>query len=238
MPNYTQTVVTGGRGSQCLMKRKQKVQQKTSSDSRDCHFKDFSIFMEISASENVVANTGKKKYTKLSKKHTCGICFRAESLECLSGGIAMIEATSCGGVVIFRGKILVLYKNYRNKYEGWVLPKGTVEAGEEFKETALREVKEETGVQAQIIKYIGKSQYSFNTPQDTVEKEVHWYLMMADSYYSKPQREEYFVDSGYYKYYEAYHLLKFSNEKQILEKAYHEYLDLKRCNLWGSKKYF
>ena len=194
--------------------------------------------MEISASENVVANTGKKKYTKLSKKHTCGICFRAESLECLSGGIAMIEATSCGGVVIFRGKILVLYKNYRNKYEGWVLPKGTVEAGEEFKETALREVKEETGVQAQIIKYIGKSQYSFNTPQDTVEKEVHWYLMMADSYYSKPQREEYFVDSGYYKYYEAYHLLKFSNEKQILEKAYHEYLDLKRCNLWGSKKYF
>ena len=32
----------------------------------------------------------------------------------------MIEATSCGGVVIFRGKILVLYKNYKNKYEGWV----------------------------------------------------------------------------------------------------------------------
>ena len=60
----------------------------------------------------------------------------------------MIEATSCGGVVIFRGKILVLYKNYKNKYEGWVLPKGTVEAGEEYKETALREVKEETGVSA------------------------------------------------------------------------------------------
>ena len=71
-----------------------------------------------------------------------------------------------------------------------------------------------------------------------VEKDVHWYLMMADSYYSKPQREEYFVDSGYYKFYEAYHLLKFSNEKQILEKAYNEYLDLKRSNLWGSKSTF
>ena len=58
----------------------------------------------------------------------------------------MIEATSCGGVVIFRGKILLLYKNYKNKYEGWVLPKGTVEAGEEYKETAAREVLEETGV--------------------------------------------------------------------------------------------
>ena len=150
----------------------------------------------------------------------------------------MIEATSCGGVVIFRGKILLLYKNYKNKYEGWVLPKGTVEVGEEYNETALREVREETGVTASIIKYVGKSQYSFHTAQDIVEKDVHWYLMMSDSYYSKPQREEYFVASGYYKFYEAYHLLKFSNEKQILEKAYNEYLDLKKANLWGSKKYF
>ena len=151
---------------------------------------------------------------------------------------SMIEATSCGGVVIFRGKILLLYKNYKNKYEGWVLPKGTVEEGEEYKETALREVKEETGVTTSIIKYVGKSQYTFNTPADTVIKDVHWYLMMADSYYSKPQREEYFLDSGYYKFHEAYHLLKFSNEKQILEKAYNEYVDLKKGNLWGSKKYF
>ena len=119
-----------------------------------------------------------------------------------------------------------------------MLPKGTVEAGEEYKETALREVKEETGVNASIIKYIGKSEYCFHIPQDVVEKQVHWYLMMADSYYSKPQREEYFVDSGYYKFHEAYHLLKFSNEKQILEKAYNEYLDLKKLNLWGARKYF
>ena len=150
----------------------------------------------------------------------------------------MTMATSCGGVVIFRGKILLLYKNYRNKYEGWVLPKGTVEAGEEFKETALREVKEETGVDASIVKYVGKSQYSFNTSQDVVMKEVHWYLMMSDSYFSKPQREEYFVDSGYYKYHEAYHLLKFTNERQILEKAYSEYIEFKKSNLWGRKKYY
>ena len=51
----------------------------------------------------------------------------------------MIEATSCGGVVIHRGKILALYKSYRNRYEGWVLPKGTVEEGETFEQTALSE---------------------------------------------------------------------------------------------------
>ena len=150
----------------------------------------------------------------------------------------MIEATSCGGVVIFRGKILLLYKNYRNRYEGWVLPKGTVESDEEYKDTAIREVKEETGVSATIIQYVGKSHNSFTVPHDTVEKDVHWYLMMGESYYSKPQREEYFMDSGFYKYHEAYHLLKFANEKQILEKAYNEYLDLKKSNLWGTHKYY
>ena len=140
----------------------------------------------------------------------------------------MINATSCGGVVIFRGKVLLLYKNYRNKYEGWVLPKGTVEQGETHEQTALREVLEESGAKATIVKYIGKSEYSFSVPENVVEKEVHWYLMMADSYYSKPQREEYFVDSGFYKYHEAYHLLRFPNEKQILEKAFREYNELKR----------
>jgi len=148
----------------------------------------------------------------------------------------MIEAIRCGGVVIFRGKILLLYKNYMNKSDGWVLPKGTVEDGEEYTETALREVLEETGASATIMKYIGKSNYRFTIPDDVVEKEVHWYLMMAESYYSKPQREEYFVDSGFYKYHEAYHLLKFSNEKQILEKAYAEYQELKRENRWRNKK--
>ena len=124
-------------------------------------------------------------------------------------------------------------------YEGWVLPKGTVEPGEEHWQTALREVREETGVEASIVKYIGVSEYTFHVPQDIVEKEVHWYLMMADSYYSKPQKEEYFVDSGYYKFHEIYHLLRFSNEKQIVERAYQEYLEMRSNGLWGKQhKYY
>jgi len=150
----------------------------------------------------------------------------------------VIEATSCGGVVIFRGKILLLYKNINGKYEGWVLPKGTVEPGEEYKETALREVKEETGANATIMKFVGTSDYTFQVPDDIVNKQVHWYLMMGESYYSKPQKEEFFADSGFYKYHEAYHLLKFNNEKQVLEQAYQDYLELKRKNLWGTKKYY
>lgn len=57
----------------------------------------------------------------------------------------MIEAVSCGGVVIYKWKILLLYKNQNGRYMGWVLPKGTVEEGETYRQTALREVKEESG---------------------------------------------------------------------------------------------
>jgi 8-oxo-dGTP pyrophosphatase MutT (NUDIX family) len=144
----------------------------------------------------------------------------------------MIEALSCGGLVIHRGKILLLYKNYNNKYEGWVLPKGTVEEGESHEDTALREVKEEAGVSGQIIEYIDRTLYSFVVPEDTVSKEVYWYLMRSESYESSPQYEEYFRDSGYYKYHEAYHLLKFDNERYILEKGYGIYKRLRREHKW------
>ena len=153
------------------------------------------------------------------------------------GGIAMIEAISCGGVVIYRGKVLLLYKNIHHRYEGWVLPKRTVEEGEEHETTALREVKEESNVDAKIIKYVGKSSYTFTVPEGDVSKDVHWYLMRSNSYQSRPQREEFFVDSGYYKYHEAYHLLKFPNEKDILEKAYNEYLELKSAKLWTNRNF-
>ena len=66
------------------------------------------------------------------------------------------------------------------------------EEGEDHAQTASREVKEETGADATIIKYIGKSSYTFSTYNDIVNKDVHWFLMMGESFYSKPQREEYF----------------------------------------------
>ena len=141
----------------------------------------------------------------------------------------MIEAVSCGGVVICRWKILLLYKNQNGRYMGWVLPKGTVEEGESFKETALREVNEESGANGHVIKYIGKTQYVFRGNDDMVSKSVHWYLMSTDSFYCKPQSEEFFADAGFYKFHEAYHLLKFNDERQMLKRAFFEYAVMKKA---------
>lgn len=139
----------------------------------------------------------------------------------------MIETISCGGIVIHRGKVLLLYKNQNGRYVGWMMPKGTVEEGESYQQTALREVKEEASVDAEIVKYIGKTHYSFKGNTDMVNKTVHWYLMTAGSFYCKPQAEEFFTDIGFYKQHEAYYLLKFHDEKQIMKKAWGEYNEMK-----------
>lgn len=144
-----------------------------------------------------------------------------------NGGIYVIEAVSCGGVVIYRGKVLLLYKNQNGRYMGWVLPKGTVEKNEPYKKTALREVKEEAGASAKIIDYIGKTHYNFQADGHIINKTVHWYLMTTDSFYSKPQKEEFFVDAGFYKKHEAIYLLKFQDEKKIMSTAFSMYNSLK-----------
>ncbi|MGL4363289.1 MAG: NUDIX hydrolase [Cellulosilyticaceae bacterium] len=147
----------------------------------------------------------------------------------------MIQTVSCGGIVVHKGKILVLYKDYKHKYVGWVLPKGTVEDGETHEYTALREVKEESGAHAKIMDYVGFSEYTFQGKDDTIHKTVHWYLMRSENFYTKPQKEEYFIDVGYYKFHEAYHLMKFADERYILKKAYEKYIQLRKENKWVKK---
>jgi len=136
---------------------------------------------------------------------------------------------SCGGVVIYRNKVLLLYKNHNGRHKGWVLPKGSLEMGETLKQTALREVKEESGVDARIQRYLGKTKYTFkgvprgmpgDSAAEIVSKTVHWYMMTTNSFDCKPQAEEYFMDVGFYKQHEAYHLLKYNDERQIMCKAY------------------
>ena len=65
----------------------------------------------------------------------------------------------------------------------WCLPKGQVEKGEELQETALREVKEETGLDGEVVAKIGDISYWFtgkdkkNTDTVKVFKRVYFYLI-------------------------------------------------------------
>lgn len=59
----------------------------------------------------------------------------------------------------------------------WVLPKGTVEAGETFEQTAVREVAEETGLEVRALEPLGSIGYTFTAEGRRIDKTVHFYLM-------------------------------------------------------------
>ena len=59
----------------------------------------------------------------------------------------------------------------------WALPKGTPEPGETREETALREVREETGLSVAIIGDLGSVRYTFMAEGVLHDKRVYQYLM-------------------------------------------------------------
>jgi len=61
----------------------------------------------------------------------------------------------------------------------WVLPKGTPNGEEPIEECAMREVREETGLDVRIVRPIGEIEYWFALPRRRVHKIVHFFLMEA-----------------------------------------------------------
>jgi 8-oxo-dGTP pyrophosphatase MutT (NUDIX family) len=61
----------------------------------------------------------------------------------------------------------------------WGLPKGLVEPGEKPEEAAVREVQEETGLQATILSPLGEISYWYVWGDERVHKRVAFFLMEA-----------------------------------------------------------
>lgn len=61
----------------------------------------------------------------------------------------------------------------------WSLPKGHIENGETAEQAAIREVAEETGIEAMVIAALGSIDYWFVTEDRRVHKTVHHFLLRA-----------------------------------------------------------
>ena len=139
---------------------------------------------------------------------------RDYKLECL-------YERSCGAVVYRRINDEIRYlliKNRRSTH--WGFPKGHVEKGETFEQTAMREVLEETGIHIQILpQFASKSEY---TIQGRVEKTVTIYLAKTRDTQTTIQREE-IEDYIWLNFDKAMDTLRFINDRNILQSA-HDFL--------------
>jgi 8-oxo-dGTP pyrophosphatase MutT (NUDIX family) len=100
-----------------------------------------------------------------------------------SARLHVVEEVSAGGVVIavFDGRpfaALIARRNRAGTLE-WCLPKGHVESGETPATAAVREIHEETGIEAQVLRHLGTIDYWFSGVDRRVHKTVHHYLLSA-----------------------------------------------------------
>ena len=93
---------------------------------------------------------------------------------------------SAGGIVLRqaqdknqRNNMLILVAQH-SQHHGWVFPKGLIGdhiEKESKEETALREVKEETGIVAKIIKPLTPISYWYNLKGEKIKKTVYYFVM-------------------------------------------------------------
>jgi 8-oxo-dGTP pyrophosphatase MutT (NUDIX family) len=100
----------------------------------------------------------------------------------------------------------------------WALPKGTPRSGETIEQVAVREVQEETGLQVQLITYIGTVSYTFMRNQVRYFKQVRHFLFEAIGGDIALHDAEY-DRVAWYPLPEALRLMTYPNEATILSHA-------------------
>lgn len=91
----------------------------------------------------------------------------------------VVHETTSGGVVFRRnakgGVEILLIQDAKNR---WTIPKGHVEPGEEPKQTAEREIREETGLQEmRVYSWLGKVNFRYRRNHTLVLMTMHIYLV-------------------------------------------------------------
>jgi 8-oxo-dGTP pyrophosphatase MutT (NUDIX family) len=100
----------------------------------------------------------------------------------------------------------------------WGLPKGAVSAGETSEQAALREVQEETGLDAEIVARLDTIEYFFRAGDTLIKKSVDFYLMHYVGGTMTPQLSE-VDDVEWVPLPEAIQRASFDSEKKLLSSA-------------------
>jgi 8-oxo-dGTP pyrophosphatase MutT (NUDIX family) len=129
------------------------------------------------------------------------------------------RATSAGGVVhrTVDGRLQLLLVHRRSP-RLWALPKGTPDSGETIEETALRETREETGLEVAIERQLRSIRYFFVRGTTRFHKTVHFFLMRPIGGALDDHDAE-FDEVRWVEVEEALAILNHDTERSVVEEA-------------------
>ncbi len=121
---------------------------------------------------------------------------------------------SCGAIVFrkYHGNTELLLIKHANGGH-WSFPKGHVENGETEIQTAMREVKEETGIDI-IVDFSFREIVTYSPKKDT-QKDVVYFLAMAKNYNYTPQPEE-ISQIKWVEISRVHSILSYDNDRQLV----------------------
>lgn len=129
---------------------------------------------------------------------------------------------SAGGVVYRRRKgrleIALAARRTRRGELAWGLAKGAIEPGEAVESAAVREVREETGLEARIEAPLGDIRYFYVWEGVRVRKTVHFFLMRSTGG-RVSLRDHEMEDVRWFPLEEALKLATYRGEREVLERA-------------------
>jgi len=91
-----------------------------------------------------------------------------------------VEEISAGGFVMASdgsGLVALIARTNRQGRLDWCVPKGHPENEENYEEAAIREIAEETGLEAEIVAPLGDIHYEFSAGNKVISKTVYHFLM-------------------------------------------------------------
>ena len=140
-------------------------------------------------------------------------------------GVARLKqavATSAGGIVIriVDGAPQLVVGKRKRERDGvtWTLPKGTPDANETTEETALREVREESGLDVRIVSRFDSIEYWFVQGRTRIHKTVHYFLMVPTGG-DLGRHDHEFDEVRWITFVEAARLLTFETERALAARA-------------------
>ncbi|MEQ1691879.1 MAG: NUDIX hydrolase [Gemmatimonas sp.] len=135
-------------------------------------------------------------------------------------GKAKLE-TSAGGVVYRLHDGQPLFLLIRDSYRNWGFPKGHLEVDEPPSAAAVREVREETGLEGlELDGEIETIDWFFRFRGRLVHKVCHFYLMHTDIADTKPQRAEGITACRWATFEDATRLVSYANARDVLLRAH------------------